>query len=71
MLNNSLLNEVVFNETRTKFQIYKLGSFSFNLFGYTSKILSTPFNIAIILYQKIRVFVNLPSIKIRTKRRFF
>jgi len=71
MLNNSLLNEVVFNGTRTRFPIYKLGNFSFNILNYASKILLTSFDIAVILYQKIRVFINRPSVKIRTKRRFF
>jgi len=71
MLNNSLLNEVTFNGTRTRFPIYKLSNFLFNILNYNSKILLTPFNIAVISYQKIRVFINRPSVKIRTKRRFF
>jgi len=71
MLNSALFNEIPYNETRTRFPIYKLGNFSFNLLSYTSKILLTPFNIAVISYQKIRVFINRPSVKIRTKRRFF
>jgi len=71
MLNNALLNEVVFNGTRTRFPIYKLGSFSFKQWMYVSKVMSTPFNLAVLVYQKVRVFMNSPKIKIRTKQKFF
>lgn len=73
MLNSALFNEIQYNGTRTSFPIYKLGSFSFNQWGYISKVLSAPYNLAVIIYQKIyqkiRVFITTP--KFRTKQKFF
>jgi len=71
MLNSALFNEIPYNETRTRFPIYKLGNFSFTQWGYVSKILSTPFNLAVLVYQKIRVFMESPKTKFRTKQKFF
>ena len=71
MLNSALFNEIQYNGTRTSFPIYKLGSFSFNQWGYISKVLSAPYNLAVILYQKIRVFITTPKTKFRTKQKFF
>jgi hypothetical protein len=71
MLNGSLLNETTFNGTRTRFPVYKLGNFSFKQWGYVSKIMSTPFNLAVLVFQKVRVFIDSPKIKIRTKQKHF
>ena len=71
MLNSALFNEIPYNGTRTRFPIYKLGLLAYNQWGFISKLLSAPYNIAIMAYQKIRVFLTIPKTKIRTKQKFF
>jgi len=71
MLNSALFNEIPYNGTRTRFPVYRLSGFSFCQRGYVFRVLSAPYNLAVILYQKIRVFVAAPQMKFRTKQKFF
>jgi len=71
MLNSALFNEITYNGTRTRFPIYKLGAYPFLQWGYVSKVLSSPFDIAVITLKKIRVFLAKKPVRIRTKTKFF
>lgn len=71
MLNTSQFNQIQYNGDRTKFFISRIGSLVYNQWGYVKKVLSTPFNIAVLVYNKVRVFISKPKITIRTKQKFF
>ncbi|MGC8944494.1 MAG: hypothetical protein ACP5J8_02440 [Minisyncoccia bacterium] len=71
MFNSAKYNEIMYNDIRSHFPLDKIGSTPYLNFNYVKKILSAPYNLAVLVYQKVRVFVSKPTIKFRTKRKFF